>query len=431
MFYPHHRPIAPQHIATPQRPPIRQPQLPRRRPQLPPQPPVRLRHRLHARRMKTEDGRRPIHIHPTVPPAVSVSMERLPRATTKARHFSLPVNRTEQASGDLARVQHEIRTMQLILSLRPDSSHDASMSKSRTLSTSLIGALVLTIATASARSAEPKYQGRSLTMWLSAYRDAGVDTAEEKRAAEAVRGIGTNAIPYLLRMLTNRDLDLQMDAQNGFIILGQIAAPAVPALAALLKGTNELSMFTAARSLGGIGAPALPVLMETLTNRHFKVATQAYLAIGALGTNAKPAIPILLRDLQHPNHFYRERAADTLGSLHIEPETVVPALTNLLTDSSLAARHLAIQSLGQFGSAARSAVPAISTFLTDADLSYTATEALRQIAPEVLVNRSLQPEKSQQSLSDLLNSPDPNVRSAATNFMQRYGLGQTPSTPTH
>ncbi len=290
-------------------------------------------------------------------------------------------------------------------------------------------ALATTIGTLCAQSAEPRYQGRSLSKWLSTYRDAGADTPEEKRASEAVRAIGTNAIPQLLRMLTSRDYQMQMDANNGFTILGPIAAPAVPALSALLKGTNELSMFTAAQSLGGIGAPALPALLEALTNRHFKVATEAYLAIGALGTNAKPAIPILLRDLQHPNHFYRERAADALGSLHIEPETVVPALTNLLTDQSLTARHHAIQSLGQFGPAARPAVPTILPFLTNANLSYTATAALRQIAPEVLVNRPPQPEKLQQSLSDLLNSPDPSVRIAATNFMHRYGLGQPPSTP--
>jgi len=256
----------------------------------------------------------------------------------------------------------------------------------RILTAILLCALATMLATPPAHSAEPKYQGQSLTKWLGNYSRAEADSPQEKRASEAVRAIGTNAIPHLLRMLTSDDLQLQMDAKNGFTILGPTAAPAVPALAKLLASTNEVNLFMAAQTLGEIGAPALPVLMETLTNRHYKVATQAYLAIGALSTNARPAIPILLRDLQLQNHFYRERAADTLGSLHIEPEMVVPALINLLTDPSLAARHLAIQSLGQFGPTARSAVPAISPFLTDADLSYTAATALHEIAPETFTN---------------------------------------------
>jgi HEAT repeat protein len=303
------------------------------------------------------------------------------------------------------------------------------MRKSRTLSILSVCALMAAHPALPLQSAEPKYQGRSLTKWLSLFREAEADTAQEKRACEAVRAIGTNAVPYLLRMLTNKDMQVQLDAKSGLTILGPIAAPAVPPLAKLLASTNELDMFMAAQALGGIGAPALPVLMETLTNRHYKVATQAYLAIPALGTNARPAIPILLRDLQHPNHFYRERAAGALGGLHIEPEIVVPALTNLLDDPSLAARHLAIQSLGQFGPAARSAVPVMVPFLTNADLSYIATMALREIAPEVLTNRPFPPEKSPHSLSNLLNNPDPAVRSSATNFMRRYGLEQPPGNP--
>lgn len=231
------------------------------------------------------------------------------------------------------------------------------------------------------QSAEPKYQGRSLSKWLSTYRDAGTDTPGEKRAAEAVRAIGTNGIPVLLRMLTNDDLQVQMDAKSGFCILGAMAASAVPALAKLLASTNAVHLFMGAQVLGEIGAPALPALMEAMTNRHYKVATQAYLAIGALGTNAQPAIPLLLRDLQHPNHFNRERAADALGSLHLDPETVVPALTKLLSDISPAARSIALNSLGQFGPAAKSAVPDITPFLTNSDFDSAAKEALRAIAP--------------------------------------------------
>lgn len=132
----------------------------------------------------------------------------------------------------------------------------------------------------------------------------------------------------------------------------------------------------------------MPELLAGLTNRHFRVATDAALGIVELGTNATPAVPILLRHLEHPNHFYRERAADALGSLHIEPDIVIPALTRLLEDDSQAARYLALQGLGNFESRTRPAAPAIIALLADHEdaVREAATNALRRIALEVLTN---------------------------------------------
>jgi HEAT repeat protein len=236
------------------------------------------------------------------------------------------------------------------------------------------------------RGGEPTYKSKSLSGWLKVYTQVEAGSPGEKLAAEAVRAIGTNALPYLLMMITDADLEIRSAAEHGFKILGPLGAPAISKLAELTTATNELDMFWSAQALGDIGAPALSVLMQNLTHPRFKVGTQAALAIVALGTNALPAIPILLGDLRNPNHFFRERAAATLGGLHIEPETVVPGLMNLLNDPSPAARFLAIKSLGEFGPAARPAVPAMCRFVTNADLSYIAKEALGKIAPEVLTN---------------------------------------------
>src|ERR1041385_3654595 len=237
-----------------------------------------------------------------------------------------------------------------------------------------------------ARCAEPTYQSKSLTKWLKVFEKSEPNSAEENRARDAVRTIGTNAIPNLIKMLRSEDLELQQAGKNGFEILGQVGAPAVPELAQLLVGTNELARFWAAQALGEIGAPALPALMAGLTNHHFAVGTDAALGIVKLGTNAAPALPILLKDLQHPDRYHRERAADALGNLHIQPELVVPALANLLRDPSPAACTLALNSLAQFGSGARSAAPLIIPLLTNPDFADAAKLALREIAPEMLTN---------------------------------------------
>jgi hypothetical protein len=64
---------------------------------------------------------------------------------------------------------------------------------------------------------EPIYQGKRLSSWLEAYKlygVAGVETwqvrVEQQEADEAVRRIGTNALPTLLRMLRAKDSALKV-----------------------------------------------------------------------------------------------------------------------------------------------------------------------------------------------------------------------------
>jgi len=65
---------------------------------------------------------------------------------------------------------------------------------------------------------EPRYQGRSLTYWLNDYARTQFandpepwtpawtdeDRAVRARAESAVRQIGTNALPFLLKMVTSK-----------------------------------------------------------------------------------------------------------------------------------------------------------------------------------------------------------------------------------
>jgi hypothetical protein len=109
------------------------------------------------------------------------------------------------------------------------------------------------------RPKEPSYQGRTLSQWLKKYdfnsriREGILTESKMREPEQAVRAIGTNGIPTLLRMLTAKDppgmweletflikigfgarlchaAEKVPDACNGFIILGREAQPAVPAL---------------------------------------------------------------------------------------------------------------------------------------------------------------------------------------------------------
>ena len=109
-------------------------------------------------------------------------------------------------------------------------------------------------------SREPSWQGKRLTTWLLEVRNSESrfdDQNDPKiiQCRQAVRSIGTNAIPVLLRILNQKDSKLKeaatdlLDRQHlikinirsaeeqkdlsviGFYLLGDLATNAVPALA--------------------------------------------------------------------------------------------------------------------------------------------------------------------------------------------------------
>lgn len=128
------------------------------------------------------------------------------------------------------------------------------------------------------RETEPVYQGRKLSFWLSDYLPGAKASPEQlQRDSAAVREIGTNAIPVLLRWISAKDgplkhkiivwiyehprvpfrvesaVDKQMMAASAFSILGRLqATSAVPALVEIVKqgGGTKTS---------GVGAQTFPI----------------------------------------------------------------------------------------------------------------------------------------------------------------------------
>jgi len=146
-------------------------------------------------------------------------------------------------------------------------------------------------------SSEPEYQGRRLSVLLDELRalNYSVRPDPRKQQVQAVRAIGTNAIPWLLTELEskgnrwywqlNRVLQKQQlikyrfpdvnkrlaRATLGFQVLGELAEPAIPRLLDLLQSRPGYIP----SALAGIGAPALPALARCLTNATSSVASRA------------------------------------------------------------------------------------------------------------------------------------------------------------
>ena len=154
------------------------------------------------------------------------------------------------------------------------------------------------VGTETIRYSEPVYEGHTLTEWLYENRKAPLpesghpDPKEPKLISEkAIRAIGTNALPTLLRMMAAKDAPIKtrfialsrrqtflktniQDAHSkrflaylGFQILGSDAKDAVPELATLARNDDvDIRVFSLS-SLDFIKADKkdfLPVLLDLI-----------------------------------------------------------------------------------------------------------------------------------------------------------------------
>lgn len=254
------------------------------------------------------------------------------------------------------------------------------------------------------REEGPEYKGKRLSEWVVYVRPASEPLDSPDRGVEAVRQIGTNALPFLLkwirykppqwrekvgRILPDMNVHRALGAWMGFRALGPQAAGAIPELGRLLNDPAYAYLHTdIVYVLPHLGKDAFPLLLETLTNLQDPDRAVAALMIGnmhKLGTNCVPAVPVLLQYLSDSNDYVAECSARALGWLELEPDEVVPGLTNSLRDSRVRLRASAAHALGRFGGRGRGAVPGLMEALSDPAwaVRMEATNALRLIAPQM------------------------------------------------
>ncbi|MSU58610.1 MAG: hypothetical protein EXS35_10610 [Pedosphaera sp.] len=243
------------------------------------------------------------------------------------------------------------------------------------------------------RSDEPEFEGRRLSAWLRNLEAMPVDNSANRRhAVLAVRQMGTNAIPSLLRMLEagdskwklhavdwiqdTVDVDLTETLANvhgrraalGFRLLAREAAPAIPRLETLAVSADNRISSQALAVLGEIGGPQiLPTLLTVLSNGNSFVRPQAAGAIGALRSRGVAAVPALVAALEDSDSSLRTIAARALGDIGLQPTLTIPALTRALKDTNSFLRAAAAMSLAAFGSQAEAALPVLRELPRDPD----------------------------------------------------------------
>jgi hypothetical protein len=240
---------------------------------------------------------------------------------------------------------------------------------------------------------EPIYQGKPLSYWCEQYAansfpDSNMEL--QKQAGIAIRAIGTNAVPTLLRKLQAKDSKIKLkllylaqkqdffhikwktadfrhyEARQGLLALGPQAKSALPALVGLYSDTKH-------RSYGP----------EEYFNGKNELTAIAQI-FASIGPAAADAVPQLVLDTTANNPDLRLNVVFALSQIHARPDLAVPALTKSLRDPSDIVRSIAASGLEAFGTDAKSAVPELVKSLGDPSLSVReeAASALKQIDPE-------------------------------------------------
>jgi len=260
---------------------------------------------------------------------------------------------------------------------------------------------------------EPVYHGTRLSAWVDDLHPR-VGEARQQQAELALRAIGTNAVPYLLKLLKHREprllrelrgfsektktflrmeselelpwvavVERDMQLNAAFAALGPSARPAFPMLTNLLLRPETTTV--SASALARFGPEAFGPLSRALESPQAEVRAAAAGVLGSMSGDLSKIIPALQKALTDSDKFVRINAVIALGQIaESEPEAVLDDLIRGLRDSSPSVKVFAADCLARLGGGARPAIPELVNMAEGLDrlASGKAVSALRQIDPE-------------------------------------------------
>ena len=280
------------------------------------------------------------------------------------------------------------------------------------------------------RDQGPSCNGRTLRSWVLRLGAAQSDGQDKQIPVEAIRKIGTNALPQLLRWikyerapwrttaaqsiervlpyrLSRACIDIIQQAKReqladgaseALVALGRVAHQAIPELSSLMNNpATPESAPRAAEALSGLGTNALPSLIPVLKDPTHPCRFWALASLESMPglRDAAPLVtPALLTCLEETNGIgVFILAAATLAEFDHEPSRWIPTLLTALASPSSQLRGDTAMILEALGPSSSNAVPALVAALTntDAEVRFYAEYLLHEIAPRQFTNAPARP----------------------------------------
>jgi HEAT repeat protein len=172
-----------------------------------------------------------------------------------------------------------------------------------------------------------------------------------------MRGLALgDTLNALLKSLKNSNADVRWSAAVALESFVTEAESAIPILTQALSDMNVNIQVAATRTLGRIGAAAIPGLLQALGKPEKQVRREAVWALARIGSAAKGTVSALTRALQDSDLRVRWGAAQALGAIGPDAGAAVSALAECLENSNLIFCRLAAQALVRIGPAALDAL---------------------------------------------------------------------------
>lgn len=224
---------------------------------------------------------------------------------------------------------------------------------------------------------EPSYGGHPFSYWVKQYRQPNRNSISEQlemaEVDDAIRHIGTNAIPTLLEMLQTQDSKFKRAAID---FLNRQSLVRLDWQSSAEKHVIVTRVFEV---LGSDAKPAVPGLLTLLTNDDVQVKHLAAEELCHIGPAAREAVPVLIQCLKADSNGVARLLEVEVYSLDQGRSVVYRFPGGFYRDSGCYLRILAA-----IGPDAREAVQVILPLPTNADSSIrdAAHQAIQKIAPE-------------------------------------------------
>jgi hypothetical protein len=209
-----------------------------------------------------------------------------------------------------------------------------------------------------------------------------------RMAAEVLKKLGA-APPRAMDALSELLKEEDAFARNAGILavreLGAIALPSLPQLMERARvETQPEAVWLLARTIAGVGALAIPFLVDLLETGEMPGLTVGSAAFALVGEEAAPALGRIV--FSHQNPLVREMAAHSLHYMGSAARAVVPAIIPLLDDDDHHKILTALIALGSIGADAREAAPRIARLLLHEhpELADRAEKALLKIGIDAI-----------------------------------------------
>ncbi len=302
-------------------------------------------------------------------------------------------------------------------------------------------------------SREPEINGRRISEWAEDLDRRNADWyAYEPEAIRAIQSLGTNAVPYLIKLIDQEDSSVKqmlvrwepslkrklstkehrnyLAARIINVIDPEVIKASVKDFTAFASSEDPAKASLAIEALQQIGPEALPALIAAANHREDSVRIGA---INALQLNSMAiseadklqVVTALLKGLRDSNAMVRRFAVIGLQHWGVRGDLVVPSVLALTEDKDEHCRVCAYGALTSFTNQAGAITPVLLRGLNDSN------SMIREVAATTL--RIVSPELANQGIGvlmkDLLCATNDLVRISAARALAEFGSRAAPAEP--